>query len=597
MMAPYTLPALILLLVGAILYRIYTYMLPKPIPGIPYDEPASRNILGNIPELVKMLKETGRSRPFFRRHVEKHQSALTQVFLTPLGLPSLILADFRETQDILLRRFREFDKGDKATTAFKTVIPEHHISMPSKDGRFKGNRELVRDLMTPGFLHEVSAPEIHAKTMTLIDLWTLKTSLGRGKPFDAQRDISDAAMDIINAAAFGIGDEQSTVKHQLDHLRASSSSTTTTTTTTPSKSERESESESDIVASFPSLPQLADIAAVEEVSRYLGEQFKAPFPLLAHKINMLTNGDLRRNFKRKNEFLHREIDNAVERLKKGNGNGKEKMRSAMDFILSREMNLAEKEGREPVFHAPRIHDELFGYIIGGHDTTSTALAWMIKNMADYPAIQTNLRTALQKAYPSNHHHHQPTASEICKTPIPYLDAVLEESFRFNSPIPVTVREAVTDTQILGHVVPAGTAVFFVSDGPSYQSPSIPLPLPLPNSTTAEKSTTSTNTHGEWDPQDMHLFKPERWLKTPPPSNPEGKEETFDPKAGPLLAFSLGPRMCFGKRLAYLETRIVLALLVWNFRFEKLPDGLSSREAFDAITTSPVQCFVRLTKIT
>jgi hypothetical protein len=194
----------------------------------------------------------------------------------------------------------------------------------------------------------VSAPEIYAKTQRLVELWSLKAKLGGGRPFNARRDIFDAAIDIINAAAFGLGDEQSTVKHQLDHLLSLSSSAS-------SKPEQEVfTANADGSITFPSLPQLPSIAAIEAVGKYLGEQFKASFPVLAHRINMLTDREMVRNFRRKDAFLRDEIDKAVLRLRRGEGG----LRSAMDFVLQREMNQADKEGRTPVFHSPRIHDEV-----------------------------------------------------------------------------------------------------------------------------------------------------------------------------------------------------------------------------------------------
>jgi hypothetical protein len=141
--------------ISAVIYLAYRWALPKPIPGIPYDENARKNLFGNLPEVISMLRATGRTRPYFTMHVLRHKSALTQIWLGPLQNPGLILADFREAQDILLRRTREFDRGEKSTAAFAGVVPNHHIAMPSLDPRFKGNRELVRDLMTPNFLHEV----------------------------------------------------------------------------------------------------------------------------------------------------------------------------------------------------------------------------------------------------------------------------------------------------------------------------------------------------------------------------------------------------------------------------------------------------------
>ncbi|KAJ8106065.1 hypothetical protein ONZ43_g7189 [Nemania bipapillata] len=292
--------------------------------------------------------------------------------------------------------------------------------MASADPRFKGNKELVRDLMTPNFLHEVSAPQIYAKTMALIELWSLKSELGESRPFNARRDIFDVAIDIINAAAFGLEDDQSTVRNQLNFLLSQPGFRPTRNT--------------DGSVAFPELPPLPDIAAIEAIGIHQGEQFKAPFPKLSHRFQMLTSPTLSKNYARKDKFLHDEIEKAVVRLRKGESG----TRSAMDHILQREMNAADKAGREPVFHSPRIHDELFGYIVAGHDTSSTALAWMVKHIADYPEAQTKLREALRTGYSAAYSEgRQPTAVELWKTQVPYLDAVLEESLRYDGPIPVT----------------------------------------------------------------------------------------------------------------------------------------------------------------
>ncbi|KAI1160603.1 cytochrome P450 [Nemania serpens] len=552
----------------AALYLAYRWALPKPLPGIPYDESARNNLLGNLPEVVSMLRTTGRTRPFFSGHVKRHQSALTQIWLGPLRSPSLILSDFRETQDILLRRTREFDRGPHSTKAFAGVAPNHHIAMESADPRFKLNRELVRDLMTPNFLHEVSAPQIYVKTMALVDLWRLKSNMGQSQPFNARRDISDAALDIINAVAFGLEEHQSTVKHQIDHLL--------------SRPGFKPPPNGDGSVSFPELPVMPDIAAIEAIEIHLGEQFKTPFPQWVHRFQMLTDSTLRKNFARRDKFLGDEIDQAVVRLRKGESG----TRSAMDHILQREMNAADKAGREPVFHSPRIHDELFGYIIAGHDTSSTALSWMVKNVAEFPEVQTKLRSALRTAYSAAYAEgRQPNVVELWKIHVPYLDAVLEESLRFNAPIPVVMREALVATEILGHKIPKGAAVFIVSDGPGYRTPSIPVPESARSPSSREKKL-----YGAWDPSDMHLFNPERWLRTDEDGN-----VVYDAQSGPMLAFSLGPRGCFGRRLAYLETRIVLALLVWNFEFNKLSDKLNSRDSYDTITNNPCQCYVSLSE--
>ena len=72
---------------------------------------------------------------------------------------------------------------------------------------------------------------------------------------------------------------------------------------------------------------------------------------------------------------------------------------------------------------------------------------------------------------------------------------------------------------------------------------------------------------------------------------KGSDQTS--AAGPTLPFGLGVRGCFGRRLAYLELRILVTLLVWHLEFLPCPPVLSSYAARDRLTHSPTQCYVRL----
>jgi cytochrome P450 len=53
------------------------------------------------------------------------------------------------------------------------------------------------------------------------------------------------------------------------------------------------------------------------------------------------------------------------------------------------------------------------------------------------------------------------------------------------------------------------------------------------------------------------FVPERWLEGRPVEFGSDARSVFQP-------FSVGPRNCIGKNLAYMEMRLILARLVWNF---------------------------------
>ena len=95
----------------------------------------------------------------------------------------------------------------------------------------------------------------------------------------------------------------------------------------------------------------------------------------------------------------------------------------------------------------------------------------------------------------------------------------------------------------------------------------------------------------WDSEDIGTFKPERWLI----QAADGSLQ-FDPSAGPQFAFGLGIRGCFGKKLAHLELRILLVLVVWNFELLKCPAELSGYAARTGLTREPKQCYGRLRRV-
>jgi hypothetical protein len=158
-------PAHIALILAAVLwvsYRIYRWLLPKPIPGIPHNQRATRTLLGDSPDVTKFLRAGGYFRQWLVNQTIEHNSPLVQLWILPFAKPSLVLCDFREAQDVLVRRNKEFDRSKRWLDLFSTLTPDHHIAMSTMDDRFRGNKELVRDLMSPAFLHNVSV-FVHSK--------------------------------------------------------------------------------------------------------------------------------------------------------------------------------------------------------------------------------------------------------------------------------------------------------------------------------------------------------------------------------------------------------------------------------------------------
>jgi cytochrome P450 len=205
---------------------------------------------------------------------------------------------------------------------------------------------------------------------------------------------------------------------------------------------------------------------------------------------------------------------------------------------------------------------------------------MVKHISDNQDVQLELRKALRAAFAAAaSESRQPSINEITKTAIPYLDAVIEETLRVTPPFRLCSRSSAVDTTVFGQRVPKGTTIVMPFTGPGFHTPVIPF-----GNTTQSDPTGTKTSSGE----DMSLFKPERWIKI----NAQG-DAAFDSQAAPFLSFGAGPRGCFGKRLAYLELRMVLVFLVWNFEFKQLQGELSSYDFIEKVATVPKSCFVSL----
>lgn len=147
---------IVTLVVVLFLLQLLRWALPKPFLGIPHNKDAARHIMGDIPE----MKKAKGIRLWYREQLSKHQSPIVQVFNKPFRGPLLLVADAREAQDVLMRRTREFDKSSLTGDSFKCLLGNSHISMKSADPRYKHNKELLRDLMSPAFLNEVHNPRL-----------------------------------------------------------------------------------------------------------------------------------------------------------------------------------------------------------------------------------------------------------------------------------------------------------------------------------------------------------------------------------------------------------------------------------------------------
>lgn len=336
---------LVFILGGILLsiYRLYQGLLPKPLPGIPCNKKALGSILGDMPAMVKHISETQEMYDWLSGQNIKHHSPIVQIFSRPFGKPWVVLSDFRETQDILMRRTKEFDRSDFTADLFAGLMPDHHIRLKTND-EYKKHRRLLQDLMTPAFLNQVAAPPIYESTMRLINLWREKNRLAGGRSFSATRDINHCALDAVLAFTFGTSVDLSANQPQLDYLSSLSS------VPLPSGDDDDVKP-----VEFPYAPFSPYIEAMFILSNSLETSMKAPIPKLAHWFLRQTKS-MKTARKNKEELLARQIDESMARVK--GSSDEHVVRCAVDDMVRREIGLAAKEQREPAVHTRVFCDEV-----------------------------------------------------------------------------------------------------------------------------------------------------------------------------------------------------------------------------------------------
>lgn len=128
-MIPTTDSLVILSVIFALVYALYLAILPRPIDGIPHNASAARRILGDVPSALHYQKKHHEMSGFLTEQLVKLNNPVVQLFLRPFGKPWVVVADFREAHDVLLRRSQEFDRSDFFSNLFTATMPACQVQM------------------------------------------------------------------------------------------------------------------------------------------------------------------------------------------------------------------------------------------------------------------------------------------------------------------------------------------------------------------------------------------------------------------------------------------------------------------------------------
>ncbi len=175
----------------------------------------------------------------------------------------------------------------------------------------------------------------------------------------------------------------------------------------------------------------------------------------------------------------------------------------------------------PLTH-DQVRDELFVFLVAGHDTTSTTLAYSLWALGRDPALQD--RVAAEVAALGGR---PPGVDDL--PALPLTTRVIHEALRICPPAPVIVRSAMRDAVVHGRLIPAGTQVI-VGSYAMHHDPA-------------------------WWP-DPERFDPDRFA-----------DRLIGDDRWRYLPFGAGPRSCLGDHFAMLEATLGIAAVIGRARIE------------------------------
>ncbi|KZP21722.1 cytochrome P450 [Athelia psychrophila] len=185
------------------------------------------------------------------------------------------------------------------------------------------------------------------------------------------------------------------------------------------------------------------------------------------------------------------------------------------------------------------------FLVAGHETTSTAVAWALLALARNPAAQATLRASLAAATSD-----APGMDALGG--YEYLDWVVRETLRLHAPVTGTYRAATAaDTLPLATPLPDGRTALAVRAGDVVYIPILGV----------------NRAKAVWG-ADADAWRPERWAGG---GAGDAKRREIPGVWGNMLTFLGGPRACIGYRFALVEMKALLYTLVRAFAFELAVD--------------------------
>ncbi|PWY68979.1 cytochrome P450 [Aspergillus sclerotioniger CBS 115572] len=230
-------------------------------------------------------------------------------------------------------------------------------------------------------------------------------------------------------------------------------------------------------------------------------------------------------------------------------------RGQADFMESMLRHRGEKDGLTD----EELEANASIIIIAGSETTATLLSgltyFLCRNPEALKKVTREVRSVMQ------------TEADItvnnATANLPYMLACIDEAFRMYPPIPSGLQRVtpITPMDISGYQVSPNTKV------------------------AVHQSAAYLSRLNFYEPD---KFIPERWL---PESKNDPSSSFYHDNRDVVQPFSVGPRNCIGRNLAYAEMRVILARVLWNFDIELCEESLDwyNQKSYSLWEKPPLMC--------
>jgi cytochrome P450 len=247
-----------------------------------------------------------------------------------------------------------------------------------------------REILSPGFRQEMAGaavPLIACYADQLVDEWKR-----RGAPFKPARDLSALMLRVLGGVVYGF--DFDVERHGGAALHRAQA-----------------------IASARAILRLFFPAAAARL--YKPRRFR----------------QARRHF----DMIVDEVLRAAEATRAAGGQPSTVMRSLLDALAAGELSRDE------------VREEIFGLLIAGHETSATALTWIVALMAKHKEIQERCRREIEAI------GDRPLDAAALDR-LPALQQVVHEALRMFPPVPIAIRTTTRETRLGELELPEGTEV-------------------------------------------------------------------------------------------------------------------------------------------